>query len=98
MTWTEEIARYVLSTVAALLPIVNPLSAVGMVVGITANLSESERVGQVKRACVYMFFILATFLVAGGLIMNFFGISIPGLRITGGLIISYLGFKMLFPD
>jgi len=98
MGWPEEIARYVLSTVAALLPIVNPLSAVGMVVGITANLSDAERVVQVKRACMYMFFILATFLVAGGVIMNFFGISIPGLRITGGLIISYLGFKMLFPD
>jgi multiple antibiotic resistance protein len=98
MNWTEEVARYLFSTVAALLPIVNPLSAVGMVVGITANLSEQERVRQVRRACIYMFFILTTFLVAGGLIMNFFGISIPGLRITGGLIISYLGFKMLFPD
>src|SRR5215831_15349181 len=98
MTWPEEIARYLLSTVGALLPIVNPLSAVGMVVSITANLPEHERVAQVKRACIYMFFILATFLVAGGLIMSFFGISIPGLRITGGLIISYLGFQMLFPD
>src|SRR5262245_61128259 len=94
----EEITLYVASTVAALLPIVNPLSAVGLLVGITANMSEAERAEQVRRACVYMFFVLTTFLVAGGLIMNFFGISIPGLRITGGLIISYLGFKMLFPD
>ncbi len=98
MTLTDEIARYVLSTVAALLPIVNPLSTVGMLVGITADLTEHERAVQVKRACVYMFFILTTFLIAGGLFMNFFGISIPGLRIAGGLIISYLGFKMLFPD
>jgi multiple antibiotic resistance protein len=28
--------------------------------------------------------ILITFLVAGSLIMRFFGISIPGLRIAGG--------------
>jgi len=98
MSWTEEIVRYLFSTVAALLPIVNPLSAVGMLVGITADLSDQERLRQVKRACIYMFCILATFLIAGGLIMNFFGISIPGLRITGGLIISYLGFKMLFPE
>jgi multiple antibiotic resistance protein len=98
MNWPEESGRYLFSTVAALLPIVNPLSAVGMVVAITGNLSEQERIRQVKRACIYMFFILTTFLIAGGLIMNFFGISIPGLRITGGLIISYLGFKMLFPD
>jgi multiple antibiotic resistance protein len=45
-----------------------------------------------------MFAILVTFLVAGGVIMNFFGISIPGLRIAGGLVVSYLGFRMLFPD
>ena len=98
MNWVQEGITYIFSTVAALLPIVNPLSAVGLVVGITANQSEAERAEQVRRACVYMFAILTTFLIAGGLIMNFFGISIPGLRITGGLIISYLGFKMLFPD
>jgi multiple antibiotic resistance protein len=98
MSWPEEITLYLFSTVAALLPIVNPLSAVGMLMAITRDLSEEERLRQVKRACIYMFFILTTFLIAGGLIMNFFGISIPGLRIAGGLIISYLGFKMLFPD
>jgi multiple antibiotic resistance protein len=61
-------------------------------------LNEQERTEQIKRACIYMFFILPSFLVAGGLIMNFFGISIPGLRIAGGMIVSYLGFRMLFPD
>lgn len=98
MNWLAEGLLYVLSTVGALLPIVNPLSAVGMVMTITANLTDSERTEQIRRACIYMFFILTSFLVAGGLIMNFFGISIPGLRIAGGLIVSYLGFRMLFPD
>jgi multiple antibiotic resistance protein len=98
MNWLLEAITYVFSTVGALLPIVNPFSAVGLVVGITAGLSEAERTEQVRRACIYMFAILTTFLIAGGLIMNFFGISIPGLRITGGLIVSYLGFRMLFPE
>jgi multiple antibiotic resistance protein len=98
MDWIIDAATYILSTVGALLPIVNPLSAVGLLVSITANLTETERNEQVRRACIYMFFILTTFLVAGGLIMNFFGISIPGLRIAGGLIVSYLGFRMLFPE
>jgi multiple antibiotic resistance protein len=98
MDWILEGAKYIFSTVAALMPIVNPLSAVGLVVSITAGQTEQERTEQVRRACVYMFFILTTFLVAGGLIMNFFGISIPGLRIAGGLIVSYLGFRMLFPE
>ena len=30
--------------------------------------------------------------------MNFFGISIPGMRIAGGLIVAFLGFQMLFPS
>lgn len=98
MTWLLEGVMYVLSTVGALLPIVNPLSAVGLVVSITANLTEAERTEQIRRACIYMFCILTAFLVAGGLIMNFFGISIPGLRIAGGMIVSYLGFRMLFPE
>ena len=30
--------------------------------------------------------------------MVFFGISIPGIRIAGGMVIGILGFRMLFPD
>jgi len=98
MNWLLEGLMYVLSTVGALLPIVNPLSAVGLVISITADLTDEERTDQIRRACIYMFCILTAFLIAGGLIMNFFGISIPGLRIAGGMIVSYLGFRMLFPD
>ncbi len=89
---------YVFSTVVALLPIVNPLAMVGFVVSVTANLTDDERTDQIRRACIYMFCILVAFLVAGSLIMGFFGISIPGLRIAGGLLVSYLGFRMLFPE
>jgi multiple antibiotic resistance protein len=98
MSSIEEGLLYIVSTVGALLPIVNPLSAVGVVVSITQDQTEAERRAQIARACVYMFWILTAFLVAGGVIMNFFGISIPGLRIAGGLIVSYIGFRMLFPE
>ncbi|HDZ3442731.1 TPA: MarC family NAAT transporter [Pseudomonas aeruginosa] len=35
--------------------------------------------------------------LGGSLVMQVFGISIPGLRIAGGLIVAYIGFTMLFP-
>lgn len=44
-----------------------------------------------------MFVILVSFLVAGTLIMEFFGISIPGLRIAGGLMITLIAMSMLRP-
>jgi multiple antibiotic resistance protein len=90
--------RFVLSTMVALLPIVNPLAAIAVVLTTTKGLTAQERNEQIRRACIYMFVILVAFLVAGGLLMGFFGISIPGLRIAGGLIVTYLGFRMLFPD
>ncbi|WP_051304548.1 MarC family NAAT transporter [Chitinilyticum litopenaei] len=88
----------VFGTLMALLPICNPLITVGVLPGLTAHLSEEERDRQVKRACYFMAGILTTFLLAGALIMDFFSISIPGLRIAGGMIVSFIGFRMLFPQ
>jgi multiple antibiotic resistance protein len=96
MNFAVELVSYILSTIGALLPIVNPFAAAPMVVSMTASFPDQERREQVRRACVYMFFILAAFLIAGGLIMQFLGISIPGLRVAGGLVIAAVGFRMLF--
>ena len=96
MNFTAEVASYVLSTIGALLPIVNPFAAAPMVVTMTSSIAEGERRDQIRRACIYMFCILAAFLVAGGLIMQFLGISIPGLRVAGGLVIAAVGLRMLF--
>jgi multiple antibiotic resistance protein len=41
--------------------------------------------------------ILVVFLLLGSAIIDFFRISIPGLRTAGGLIMSAIGFRMLFP-
>lgn len=96
MDVAAEIVSYVLSTLAALIPIVNPFATAPMLVSMTGSLTDAERLDVIRRACLYVFFILAAFLVAGGLIMQFLGISIPGLRIAGGLVISVVGFGMLF--
>jgi multiple antibiotic resistance protein len=67
-----------------------------MLVSLTASFTDGERLLVVRRACIYTFCILAAFLAAGGLIMQFLGISIPGLRIAGGLVIAVVGFGMVF--
>ena len=93
----EQIFTFVLSTMGALIPIVNPFSTAPLLVSLTTSFTPAERLDVVRRACLYMFCILTAFLVAGGLIMQFFGISIPGLRIAGGVVIAFVGFRMLFP-
>ncbi len=81
-----------------LVPIINPLSTAVLLLGIGAHLSREERNRQITRACIYMTAILVVFLLLGHVVMIAFGISIPGIRIAGGLVIGYLGFRMLFPD
>jgi multiple antibiotic resistance protein len=84
-----------LVTFVGILPIANPFSTAVVFLSITEGFSEKRRRQQARLACIYMAGILITFLLAGTLIMNFFGISIPGLRIAGGLIVAQIGFGML---
>ena len=81
-----------------LIPIINPVSTAFLLLGISAHLTPKERNRQILWACIYMTGILVTFLLLGHFVMIAFGISIPGIRIAGGLVISFLGFRMLFPD
>jgi multiple antibiotic resistance protein len=97
MNWFAAYLGYAAGALLAILPIVNPLGAVPLVMSVAAHLPEQERLRQIRRACTYTFVLMASFLVAGSLIMSFFGISIPGMRIAGGMIVAFLGFGMLFP-
>lgn len=93
-----EFFSWVGVALVTLLPIVNPVSTAVLLLSISSHLSQAERNRQITRACIYMTVILVTFLLAGHFIMVAFGISIPGIRIAGGMVIGFLGFRMLFPD
>lgn len=84
-----------LGTFIGLLPIINPLSAAPTFLAITDGDSEARRKEQARKGCLYMVFILVSFLIGGTFIMNFFGISIPGLRIAGGILLVGIGMNML---
>jgi multiple antibiotic resistance protein len=93
-----EFLSWIGVTLITLVPIINPVSTAVLLLGIGSHLSVKERNRQIMRACLYMTAILVTFLLVGHFVMIAFGISIPGIRIAGGLVIGFLGFRMLFPD
>ena len=80
-----------------LLPLANPLTTVALFLGLAGNMNSAERNHQSMMASVYVFAIMMVAYYAGQVVMNTFGISIPGLRIAGGLIVAFIGFRMLFP-
>jgi multiple antibiotic resistance protein len=59
------------------------------------GLSETERARVALRVAVYAFGVLLVSLFIGSQILNFFGISIPALRIAGGLVVAASGWSML---
>ena len=75
-----------LGTFMGLLPIINPLAAAPTFLAITEGDSDARRREQARKGCFYMICILVSALTGGTFIMNFFGISIPGLRIAGGIL------------
>ncbi len=82
----------------SIISVANPLAAIPVFLSLTEGNTDSERVGIAQKASFYMFLVLAIFLLAGTYIMSFFGISLPGIRIAGGLIILRAAYAMLNPS
>lgn len=80
-----------------MLPLANPLTAIALMLGLSGKMSKSERNQQSMMAAVYVFIVMTVTFYIGQAVMTAFGISLPGLRIAGGLIVAFIGFTMLFP-
>jgi multiple antibiotic resistance protein len=81
-----------------MLPLSNPLTSVTMLLSLGGHIPYRERERQIKMATIYVVGIMLVTYFGGTWIMKSFGISIPGLRIAGGLIVGFIGFTMLFPS
>lgn len=87
-----------LASFTSLFSVVNPLAAMPVFLSLTNRFTDRERTRTATKACIYMFVLLCVFLLIGTYVLSFFGISLPGVRIAGGLIIMRSGYSMLNPD
>ncbi len=98
MTEVQQLLQAVGLGLVTLLPLTNPLTTVALLLGFAGTMSREEIKRQSDRASLYVFIIMVVAFYGGQAVMNTFGISLPGLRIGGGLIVSFIGFRMLFPQ
>ena len=82
----------------SIISVANPLAAMPVFLSLTEKNSDNERTAIAQKSSFYMFLVLIVFLLAGTYIMSFFGISLPGIRIAGGLIILRAAYAMLNPS
>lgn len=91
----NEVLNSFLLVYAALFPIINPIGGAPIFLGFTRHCTERERHGLARRVAVNGFIILLTSLLVGSHVLEFFGITIPVLRIAGGLVVTSFAWKLL---
>jgi multiple antibiotic resistance protein len=79
----------------ALFSIVNPLSGAFIFFGATRELEPKVRSDVARWVAIYAFIIMAASLYVGAYVLGFFGVSIPVLRVAGGIIVAAAGWRML---
>jgi len=79
----------------SLFTVINPIGAVPFYTNLTDGMSESDAKKVAYQAGIAAFIALLFFAYSGQAIFNFFGISINGLKIVGGVLFFVMGYEML---
>lgn len=80
---------------AAILPILNPAATAPIFLGLTEGASASTRKLLARRIARNMFALMVGSMLVGSYVLDFFGISLPIVRVGGGLIVAASAWRLL---
>lgn len=80
---------------AALLPILNPAATAPIFIGLTEGASAHTRALLARRIARNMFALMVGSMLVGSHVLAFFGISLPIVRVGGGLILAATAWRLL---
>ena len=91
----DNLATYSILCFTTLFTLMDPLGTMPLFLEMTREQTRQERRVIALKACTVTFFILVLFTLSGRYLFQFFGISIDGFRIVGGVVIFKIGYDML---
>jgi len=91
----NDFANAFLLTYATLFPIINPVGNAPILLSLTRGRTVHERNTLARRVAIGSFFLLLGSLLVGSHVLEFFGISLPVVRIGGGLVVTAFGWRLL---
>jgi len=94
----QELAHTFLLVYAALFPIVNPIGSAPIFLSMTGGMTHDERTSLVGHIAFNSFLLLLGSLFVGSHVLEFFGITLPVVRIAGGLVVAATGWNLLQAD
>ena len=75
--------------------LMNPFANTAVFLGVTSGRTKEERKKIAFRALFITFCIVVAFAMTGQIIFHLFGITLPALKLTGGILIFIIGYGML---
>lgn len=90
--------RSYLFVIAAVLPIVNPAAVAPIFLTLTEGADATTRAVLARRIASNSFMLMLVVLLVGSYVLDFFGISLPIVRLGGGLIVAAAAWRLLNAD
>jgi multiple antibiotic resistance protein len=90
-----DLANVFLLVYAGLFPIINPIGTAPIFLGLTAHCTDAERKALARGVAINSILLLAGSLFVGSYILEFFGITLPIVRVAGGIVVIAFGWKLL---
>jgi multiple antibiotic resistance protein len=87
---------YISAALVTLLVTLDPVALAPIFVSLTRGMNAGERRRVSMRACLIAFGILAFFGLGGEVLLRLLGVGIPAFRISGGLLLFWIAFEMVF--
>ena len=91
----ENLVNFALTVFTGFFAIMNPIANIPIFLGLVEGSSKESKKRIAKSATITAFFIVAISVLLGKYIFELFGITIPAFKLTGGILIFYVGFEML---
>lgn len=91
----DNLPVLIIKTFFGFFAIMNPFANTAIFVALVERFDEPQKRAVARRSVVTTFVVVAVFSVAGKLIFELFGLTLPAFRITGGILIFWVGFELL---
>ena len=92
---THEIFIFSLTVFMGFFAIMNPIANTPVFMGLTSGMDGDSKKRIARKSTLTAFIIVTSFVILGKYIFDLFGITIPAFKITGGVLLFYVGFEML---
>lgn len=91
----SDLLSYAVGVFVGFFAIMNPIANIPVFLGLVDGKSQEAKKKIAKKSTITAFIIVAAFTILGKYIFDLFGLTIPAFKITGGILIFFIGFEML---